>query len=205
MDSITHILFPFLAGKFFKRNREECAALLLGGIALDFDIFLSWIPLFFDTSLPFYHRGITHTFIFGFVTIVILLFIASRKYSQDLLARTFRTDIKLTLVPITLIFTYVGVLTHLLLDYLTSFGLTLLYPFSAARFSAELFFYIDLTLMLVSTTLLSYAIFKRSKLVLSIHHNRKNNSHKYSSPMKAIHPRIVSFVIVGFEIGTVHS
>ncbi|MBU4246369.1 MAG: metal-dependent hydrolase [Nanoarchaeota archaeon] len=68
MDGVTHALFPFLARKYFKRNREKCAALLLGGLAQDIDIFLSWIPLFFNTLLLFYHRGITHTFIFGFLT-----------------------------------------------------------------------------------------------------------------------------------------
>ncbi len=182
MDGVTHALFPFLAGKFFKRNREECAALLLGGIAPDFDIFLSWIPLFFDTPLPFYHRGITHTFVFGFVTAAIMLFIASRKYFQDLLAYAFRTNIKLTLIPSLLVFAYIGVLSHFFLDWLTTFGILLLYPFSMNRYSAELFFYIDFSLMLASVALLGYAVFKRSKLVLSIHNDRKNNSHKYNNP-----------------------
>ncbi len=182
MDGVTHALFPFLAGKFFKRNREECAALLLGGIAPDFDIFLSWIPLFFDTSLPFYHRGITHTLVFGFVTAAILLFIASRKYFQDLLAHAFRTNIRLSMLPSLLIFTYVGLLSHLFLDWLTAFGIPLLYPFSMNRYSAELFFYIDFSLMIISVALLGYAVLKRSKIVLSIHNDRKNNSHKYNKP-----------------------
>ncbi len=176
MDGVTHALFPFLAGKFFKKNREECAALLLGGIAPDFDIFLSWIPLFFDTSLPFYHRGITHTLIFGFLTAAIMLFIASRKYFQDLLAYAFRTNIRLTIIPRLLVFAYVGVLSHLFLDWLTTFGLALFYPFSSARYSAELFFYIDFSLMITGVALLGYAVFKRSKLMGSINNDRKNKS-----------------------------
>lgn len=180
MDGLTHALFPFLAGKYFNRSRTECAALLLGGIAPDCDIFISWIPLFFQTSLPLYHRGITHSFVFGFVTAAIVLFIASRKYFQDLLAHAFRTNIRLTMIPSLLIFTYIGVLSHLFLDWLTTYGIAVLYPFSTERFSAELFFYIDFTLMAISIALLGYAVFKRSKLVLSIHNGRKNNSHKYS-------------------------
>lgn len=182
MDSFTHALFPFLAGKFFKRSRTECAALLLGGIAPDLDIFISWIPLFFDTSLPFYHRGITHTFVFGFLTATILLFIASRKYFQDLLAHAFRTNIKLTLIPSLLVFAYAGVLSHLFLDWLTAFGIPIRYPFSMNRYSAELFFYIDLTLMLTSAALLGYAVFKRRKLTVSLNNERKNNPRKYNKP-----------------------
>lgn len=182
MDGLTHALFPFLAGKFFKRSRTECAALLLGGIAPDFDIFISWIPMFFQTTLPLYHRGITHTLIFGFVTAAIVLFIASRKYFQDLLAHAFRTNIRLTFVPGLLLFAYVGLLSHLFLDWLTTRGIPLLYPFTMQRYSAELFFYIDFTLMLSSIALLGYALFKRSKLIMSIHEDRKNNSHKYYQP-----------------------
>ena len=182
MDGLTHAIFPFLAGKYFGRSRTECAALLLGGIAPDSDIFLSWIPLFFQTTLPLYHRGITHTLIFGFVTAAIVLFIASRKYFQDLLAYAFRTNIKLTFIPGLLVLAYVGVLSHLFLDWLTTFGIPLLYPFIASRFSAELFFYIDVTLLTVSMALLIYAVFNRSRMILSIHNDRKNNSHKYHNP-----------------------
>jgi len=182
MDGLTHALLPFLAGKYFKRSRTECAALLLGGIAPDFDIFISWIPLFFNTTLPLYHRGITHTIVFGFVTAVIVLFIASRKYFQDLLAHAFRTNIKLSMTWGLLAFAYAGLLSHLFLDWLTTRGIPLLYPFTMQRYSAELFYYIDIDLMLLSIVLLSYAIFKRSKMVLSIHNERKNNSSNYNKP-----------------------
>lgn len=175
MDGVTHAMLPFLAGKFFKRSRAECAALLLGGIAPDIDIFISWIPLFFDTTLPLYHRGITHTLVFGFLTAAIVLFIASRKYFQDLLAYAFRTNIRLTMIPGLLIFTYAGVLSHLFLDWLTTFGIPLLYPFSVQRYSAELYYYIDFSLMLASITLVGYSIVKRSKMILRIHRERKNH------------------------------
>ncbi len=181
MDGLTHASFPFLAGKFFKRSREECAALLLGGIAPDFDIFISWIPVFFQTSIPLYHRGITHTFLFGFVTAAIVLFIASRKYFQDLLARAFRTNIRLTMRPSLLVFAYIGVLSHFFLDGLTAYGIAVIYPLSTERYSAELFYYIDFSLMFVSLALLLYAIVKRGKMVMSIHKERKTN-HSLNKP-----------------------
>ncbi len=181
MDGLTHGLFPFLGGKVFNRNREECAALLLGGIAPDFDLFITWIPLFFQTSIPFTHRGITHTFIFGFLTAAIVLFIASRKYFQNLLAYAFRTNIRLAMQHKLLVFVYLGVLSHLFLDWITTRGIPLFYPFSTIRYSAEVFYYIDVYLMIISAMLVGFSFFKRSRIIKSIQKERKN-SHVPSKP-----------------------
>jgi len=166
MDTFTHGLFPFLAGKFFKRSRQECAALLVGGLAPDLDVFLMWIPMFFDTTLPFNHRGITHTIIFGFVTAAIVLFLASRKYFQKVLQYAFRTDIALSMAPKILVFVYAGLLSHLFLDSLTAYGLALLYPFTLQRYSAELFFYIDQYLLAISLILTGYMVYLKRKINL---------------------------------------
>lgn len=166
MDSFTHGLFPFLAGKFFRRSRAECAALLLGGLAPDFDVFLMWITLFFDTTLPITHRGITHTIIFGFATAAIVLFLASRKYFQKIIQYAFRTDIALSMTPKILAFTYIGLLSHLFLDCLTTYGLAIMYPFTLHRYSAELFFYIDQYLLAMSMVLTGYMIFLGRKMKL---------------------------------------
>lgn len=166
MDSFTHGLFPFLAGKFFRRSKAECTALLLGGLAPDFDVFLMWIPLFFDTTLPFNHRGITHTIIFGFVTAAIVLFLASRKYFQNLIKHAFSTDIALSMTPRTLVFVYAGLLSHLFLDSLTAYGLALLYPFTLQRYSAEIFFYIDQYLLAISLVLTGYMVYLKRKINL---------------------------------------
>lgn len=166
MDSLTHGLLPFLAGKFFRRNREECGALLLGGLAPDFDIFIMWISMFFQTSALVTHRGITHTLVFGLVTAAAVLFVASRGYFQALLKYAFRTDVRLSMKPHLLLFTYIGLLSHLFLDGLTTYGIPLFYPFSLERYSLELFFYIDFYLFAISAALILYAISKRRKISL---------------------------------------
>lgn len=163
MDTFTHGLVPFLAGKVLGRSRTECAALLLGGLAPDFDVFIMWIPLFFQTSVPFTHRGITHTIIFGFVTAAIALFIASRKHVQNVLKHAFKTDTKLEMLPSLLAFAYIGTLSHFFLDWLTTYGIALLYPLTLKRYSFELFFYIDFYLTILSMALIGYAVFMKFK------------------------------------------
>ncbi len=162
------MLLPFLAGRFFRRSRTECAALLLGGFAPDQDIFLMWIPQFINTSIPFTHRGITHNFIFGFVTIAIFLFIASRKSVKSFLKSLLRTDIVLMFKPGILLIAYLGVLSHLFLDWLTTYRIPLFYPFSREAYAAELFFRIDLYLMVLSASLIIYAVFMISKTSSSL-------------------------------------
>lgn len=46
---------------------------------------------------------------------------------------------------------YVGSLSHIFLDWLTTGGLPLFYPFSEVRYSAYIFFYVDIILMVFST------------------------------------------------------
>jgi len=40
MDLFSHALLPYLLGDFFKRKKEEITALVVGGIAPDFDILI---------------------------------------------------------------------------------------------------------------------------------------------------------------------
>ena len=86
MDTLTHALFSFLPGQAAKKDKESCAAHLLGGIAPDFYIGFLFIMLFFPSfyyslpaSLLLVHRGITHSIIFGIATSWIFLYAASRK------------------------------------------------------------------------------------------------------------------------------
>lgn len=164
MDFFTHGLFSFLSGKRLGRSRPECAALLLGGFAPDFDVFISWMPLIFNTPIPLAHRGITHSLVFGFATAAIALFIFSRKRSIALIRRIIKTDIALSMKPSLFAMACIGVVFHLFLDWLTAYGILLFYPFSMERYSAELFFYIDFYIFAISASLIAYAVFRRHKI-----------------------------------------
>lgn len=156
MDLFTHSLLPYLLGNFFKRKKDEVTALVLGGIAPDFDIFILWInsvyPNFFLTT----HRGITHSLFFGFFTGVLVMYLAARK--KDLIKRVLKLEPEIRFTSSAFVFMYLGVLIHLFLDYITTRGVPLFYPFEVKRWAAELFFFTDtyLTIFSLAAIILLY-------------------------------------------------
>jgi len=158
MDLFSHALLPYLLGNYFKKKKEEITAFVIGGIALDVDIFLLLIQYLYPTFFLITHRGITHSLFFGFFTGVFVLYIASRKGIKK------RVQKYLNFEPVftqrTIVYAYAGVLFHLFLDYSTSGGVPLFYPFETTRYSAELFFYTDIYLTIVSLVMVIF-LFKK--------------------------------------------
>ncbi len=153
MDFFTHFLVPFIILFALKsKNKLEGA---FGGISLDFDtIFIAWIGFLVPYLFVFTHRGITHSFIFAAVTSTIFLFVISRKQINGLIGWIIRRDITVEFNLKTVGIAYFGALTHLFLDFLTSRGISLLYPFSLQRFSAEIYYYIDITTAVIALLVL---------------------------------------------------
>lgn len=154
MDLFTHALFPYLFGNYFKKRKEEITAFVLGGIAPDFDIFLLLIQYLYPTFFLITHRGITHSIFFGFFTGVIVLYLASRDSVKK------RVQRYISFGPVfsrrNIVYAFAGIIIHLILDYSTTSGVPLFYPFDATRYSAELFFYTDTYLTIVSLIMVIY-------------------------------------------------
>jgi len=149
MDLFSHALLPYLLGNYFKRNKDEVTALVLGGIAPDFDILILWINLVYPNFyLLITHRGITHSLVFGFITGVAVLYLACRESIKNKVKRY--VDFEPLFTGRMIAIACAGVLIHLFLDYVTTRGIPLLYPITTARFAAEVFFFTDTYLMIVS-------------------------------------------------------
>lgn len=153
MDFFTHFLVPFIILFALKsKNKLEGA---FGGISLDFDtIFIAWIGFLVPYLFVFSHRGITHSFIFAAVTSTLFLFVISRKSINGTIGRIIRRDISVEFTLKTVGIAYFGALTHLFLDFLTSRGIPLLYPFTLERFSAEIYYYLDMTTAVIALVVL---------------------------------------------------
>ncbi|MCX9084462.1 MAG: metal-dependent hydrolase [Candidatus Methanoperedens sp.] len=158
MDLFTHALIPYLLGNYLKKRKEEIAAFVIGGIAPDFDIFLLFIQYIYPTFFLITHRGITHSLFFGLFTCIIILYLASRLRMKKRIQKHFDFDPGFTWR--TIAYAYSGVLIHLFLDYSTTRGVPLLFPLETTRYSAELFFYTDIFLTLVSLGMVIF-LFKR--------------------------------------------
>ncbi len=171
MDTFTHALLPFLSGKIAKKDAQTCIALLIGGLAPDFDIFFVFLNLFFPgiynavpQSVPLVHRGITHSIIFSVLFSWLALYVASRKPVLGALNYLFKSDALLSITPKLLFFAGLGALLHLFLDVMTTYGIALFYPFSLQRYSAELFFYVDIYLTITGMALIGYLFYRRGWL-----------------------------------------
>lgn len=153
MDFFTHFLVPFII--LFAlgiRNKLEGG---FGGISIDFDtIFVAWVGFLIPYLFVFSHRGITHSFVFAAVTSTIFLYVISRKQINDFIGNIIRRNISVDFTLKTVVVAYFGALTHLFLDFLTSRGIPLLYPFSLERFSAEIYYYIDITTAVIALVVL---------------------------------------------------
>ncbi len=152
MDLITHFIVPYAILTLVKsRHKLEGA---FGGISLDFDTLIVWIGILSPELFIFSHRGITHSFIFGFVTSVIFLYVLSRKQVNGFISRIIHRNIKVEFTKASVMVVYFGALTHLFLDFLTTKGIPLLYPFSITRFSAELYNSVDILTMCLALAVL---------------------------------------------------
>ncbi|VVB72463.1 LexA-binding, inner membrane-associated putative hydrolase [uncultured archaeon] len=160
MDFFSHALLPYLLGSFQSLERRRLAALVLGGIVPDLDVLITWINVIYPNTMLLVHRGITHTFLFGFLFGMIILYLSTRSQIKSLFGRFIHFDLDLSLYS--LVFVYAGILIHLIMDFSTTRGVPLFYPFEAFRYSAEIFSQIELIIMIFSILILAAILWKRS-------------------------------------------
>jgi len=153
LDLITHFLVPYIILAAVKSKNKLAGA--FGGISPDFDtIFVAWIGILAPQFFIFSHRGITHSFIFGFVTSTIFLYVISRKQVNGFISNLIKRDLTVKFTKTTIAIAYFGVLTHLFLDYLTTLGIPLFFPFSITRYAADLYQSIDLLTTIIAAVVL---------------------------------------------------
>jgi inner membrane protein len=148
LDLFTHVAVPLLLGRILKRSGEEVAALAVGGLAPDLDIFLLPINWIYPNFFLLVHRGITHSLLFGFLVALLTLRLFCTRPLRSRVSQHLGLDLRFTRRAI--LFAYAGVLIHIALDCLTTRGAPLFYPFDPARWSLEIFFYSETPLLLAS-------------------------------------------------------
>jgi inner membrane protein len=150
MDTVSH----GIAGSVFSRALTDRptarAALLLGLVGAmlpDVDIF------FLNTRIDYIrgHRGWTHTLLLLPVFAIALAVLAKLVYRYARHAR----------LSVLFLFAGVGIATHLAFDWITSFGIMFLIPFTRRRFALDWVFILDPYFTgIVSVSLLATTIFR---------------------------------------------
>ncbi|WP_321422827.1 metal-dependent hydrolase [uncultured Methanobacterium sp.] len=157
MDLFTHFIVPFAILTLLKVKGFGVKDRLsggFGGISVDFDVIFFAVGFLVPELFIFTHRGITHSFIFGLVTAIIFIYIISRPSVNGFISHLIRRDIKIKFNKRNVLLAYFGVLTHLFLDFLTTGGIPLFYPFSLTRYTANLYYYTDLVTAIVALAVL---------------------------------------------------
>jgi inner membrane protein len=152
MDLFTHFIVPLVILTILKiKNRLSGG---FGGISLDFDVIFFAIGFLAPDLFILTHRGITHSFIFGFFTALIFIYIITRPTIKGFISNIIRRPLNVEFGWASILIAYFGVLTHLLLDFLTTGGIPLFYPLSLTRFSANLYYYTDAITTIVALAVL---------------------------------------------------
>jgi inner membrane protein len=157
MDYVTHIVTGAtgyrliktnsieLLSRFQERSRSVCAGLFfLASVLQDVD---NISRLWGMDAYIIHHRGITHSLPFAFI-------------SSFLLALAFAKSSGMASIVAVFIVTLLGMLFHLYMDLITSYGTQLLLPFTNHRFRLDWVFIIDpiYTFVLAIVLLLSFVL-----------------------------------------------
>lgn len=136
MDSLTHIVFGAALGEVVLGRKAGKKAMLLGAIANtipDLDVFLVFGDPIREITI---HRGFSHSLVFPFIAAPVLGWLAKRFLKDSISFKEW------------CLFFFILVLTHPLLDCLTTYGTQLLLPFSDYRINLNTLFIIDVVFTL---------------------------------------------------------
>jgi inner membrane protein len=165
MDFFFHALSSYFLGNFLRLEKKLLAALVLGGIAPDLDVLITWVNNVYPTTILLVHRGITHSLFFGFFFALMLLYFCTHEPVRGYFKRIIKFDLRFSLASMA--FVYAGVLIHLAVDYTTTRGVPLFYPWQTLRYSAEIFSQMELSILFASLLALAVLVRGRSRPAIS--------------------------------------
>jgi inner membrane protein len=142
MDNLTHSLVGWALGQagLKRRTRKGLAALILGANMPDIDVFFGWVP--WEPLAT--HRGFTHGLVGGVLLmpplLAGLLWLLDRWQVRR--GAEFRSGLAMHFGRLVAL-SYLGALTHPLLDWQTTYAVQLLSPLSNGWFHNDALFIID--------------------------------------------------------------
>lgn len=142
MDNFTHSLAGWALGQagLKSKTRKGLPALILGANMPDIDVFFGWVPW---APLAM-HRGFTHALVSG--VLILPPFLAGLLWLLDRWqlkrGRAFKSGLTMHFGWLVAL-SYIGAITHPLLDLQTTYSVQLLSPFSDAWYHADSLFIID--------------------------------------------------------------
>ncbi|MBO9518991.1 MAG: metal-dependent hydrolase [Porphyrobacter sp.] len=162
MDNLTHTLAGWALGQtgLKQKSRKGLAALILGANMPDIDVFLGWVPWVPLAT----HRGFTHGLVGGVLLmppiLAGLLWLLDRWQAGR--GTSFISGLEMRFGWL-LALSYLGALTHPLLDWQTAYAVQLFSPFSNRWYHTDALFIIDLWILLTLGGAIALSIRRESK------------------------------------------
>lgn len=147
MDNLTHSLVGWAVGQagLKRKTRKGLAALILGANMPDIDVFFGWVPWAPLAT----HRGFTHGLVGGVLLMPSILAGLLWLLDRWQFRRGAEFPSGLPMHPGWLLaLSYIGTLTHPLLDWQTAYAIQLFSPFDTRWYHADTLFIIDLWIWL---------------------------------------------------------
>lgn len=137
MDVFSHFALPFLAVWLATRRRDLAFAAGIGGVAPDADSVTAILAVVVEPLYWLGHRGVSHSLLGAPLYALGLCLALRARFWSRVLEPAAELRFGPRLVAIAMLASY----THVALDWLTFWGVPLLWPWTPARWTAGVYFY----------------------------------------------------------------
>lgn len=174
-------------GSTSHKDEDNQRAFIIGGIAPDFDVLVSWLPILWSELYFLQHRGLFHTVFFAPVVAAALIGLTGYlgRVSDKNLIQTASQRIATPLTSRSIAAGFFGSIMHLLMDWISVRGVVLFYPLDSTRYSLSVISVIDPIITLLSTALLILWLYGQVK-----------QSYSFSFPKFVKFSRLISVLFV---------
>ncbi|MFQ5980137.1 MAG: metal-dependent hydrolase [Candidatus Heimdallarchaeota archaeon] len=155
MDFFTHLVVSVAIASTGQRDEDNQRAFIIGGIAPDFDVLASWLPILWPNVYFLQHRGLFHTIFFAPVVAAALIGLSGYlgRVSEKKLIQTVSQRIATPLTSRSIMAGLFGSMEHLLMDWISVRGVVLFYPLDSTRYSLSVISVVDPVITLLSTAI----------------------------------------------------
>src|SRR2546422_9911215 len=160
VDWFTHIFTAVALALVLRANRKVALAMAFGAMAPDLDALLTPVTILAPQLWFLDHRTFSHSLLLGLPWALGATWVFQRPVLLQAWRRIFRVDISLRIDRTIVLPMFAGVLLHILMDMLTIQGPALFAPISATRFQLDLFYFIDVAPLAVSSPLLVLSLWR---------------------------------------------
>ncbi|MFX0211013.1 MAG: metal-dependent hydrolase, partial [Candidatus Hodarchaeota archaeon] len=163
MDLFTHITVSVAIVTTLSHDEDSQRAFIIGGMAPDVDVLISWLSTLIPQLFFLQHRGLFHAVLVAPVITMVLIFLT--KYSERFnYIKRFKERFQEMYTEFnskTVFWGVLGSLIHLFMDFITQGGLHLFYPLIYQRISISTISVFDPLITIISSIIVLRFVYSK--------------------------------------------